>query len=101
MGHESDNHRGRSYKIRAMKDKEICKSHPHITEDYLRNGMLKANRPQADNKLNELIDCSALMNQHEHWNTLEMEVKDIMSKTTQPLNYTKNRSPRRKHPKWQ
>ena len=46
--------------------------------------MVRANRPQADDKLSELTDLFVLLNQHKHWNNLETEGKDMMPNTTQP-----------------
>ena len=50
---------------------------PISVEDYIRKRMLKANRPQVENKLNELIDHCTVINQHEHLNNLEIEGKEI------------------------
>ena len=58
-------------------------------EDYLRKEMLNANRLQAENNLNELIDHFALLSQYEHSNNLEMEGKDLILKTTQLPKHTK------------
>ena len=44
-------------------------------------------RPQADNKLNELIDHFVLLNQYEHLNKLAMEGKGIIPKATQPQKH--------------
>ena len=59
---------------------------PISAANHLRREMLKVNQPQADNKLYELIDCFALVNQHEHFNNLETEGKDIMPDNTTSKN---------------
>ena len=53
---------------------------PISGKDHIRKETSKANRLQAHDKLNELIDHLTLLNQHEHMNNLEMEGKDIMAK---------------------
>ena len=62
VGHGSDNYMGRSYKLRMMKTgciitrtKRHMRSTPVSAEVYPREEMSKANRPQADNKLNEFL----------------------------------------------
>ena len=42
--------------------------------------MSKSSRPQVDDKLNEPIDCFALLNQHKNLENVEMEGKYIMPK---------------------
>ena len=80
VGHGSGDHKRRSYKIIMTKTrhtitrmKRHVKTTPISAEDYLRKEMSKANLPQTDDKLNELIDCFALQIQHEHFNNLQME----------------------------
>ena len=58
-------------------------------EEYLRKEMSKANRSQTEDNINKLIDCFALLNQHEHSNNLEIDGKDIIPETTQPPQHTK------------
>ena len=58
-------------------------------KDCLRKELSKAGRPQMNDKLNKLIDCSTLLNKDEHFNNLEMEGEDIIpkavhTKTDQP-----------------
>ena len=48
-------------------------------EDYLKREMSKANIPQEDDKLNELID----KNKHEYLHKTEMEEKEIVPKKMQ------------------
>ena len=83
VGYGTDNHKGRSYKVYVMKTgcvitrtKRQVRATPILAEDYLRKETFKANRPQADDKLNELIDHFAILNQHEHLSNIEVEGKD-------------------------
>ena len=77
--HGADDHKGRSNKMQVMKTEHILgrlKRHvmaiPVSAKLYIRKELLKGNRPQIGNKINELIDHFALLNQHEHLNNLEM-----------------------------
>ena len=89
MGHGSDDHKGRSYKIRMMKRGFIitqmkrCEVHPSISGGLPQERDVKPNRPQADD-----IGNFASLNLHKHLNDLEMEGKDIMPKRTQPPKHT-------------
>ena len=81
VGYGSDNHKGRIHKIKIMKTECIITmverhmtATPMLVDDYLRKKMLKANRPQAEDKLNEIIDYFSLLNQNDNFN-LEMEEK--------------------------
>ena len=80
IGHGTDDHKCKNYKMQVMKIgciitrmKRHVTATPKSVEDYPRKEMLKANRFQASDKFNELIDHFALLNQHEHLNNLEME----------------------------
>ena len=76
--HRSDGHKGKSYQIIVMKTggiitntKKLIQVTPISVEDYFRKDIPKTNRPQADDKFNELIDCFVLLNQHEYLNILK------------------------------
>ena len=43
---------------------------------YLRKEISKNNRLQTDNKINEFIDCFAVLNQYEHLSNIETEGED-------------------------
>ena len=47
-----------------------------ISADYLTNEVIKGNKQQRDNMLNELIDKFAKRNTNEQINKMEMETKD-------------------------
>ena len=69
-------------------DEESCEDHHDISGRLPQEGHVKANRPQIDDKLNELKDCFALLNKFEYLKDLEMQGKDIIPKTTQPPKHT-------------
>ena len=60
------------------------KRHVNVTpvsaEDYLRKEISKNNRLQTDDKLYELLDCFALLNQHGHLSNMETEGEDTSQK---------------------
>ena len=69
MGHGSEDHKCQKYRIRVMKTgstitrtKRHLKPTPISVEDYMRKEILKTNRQQTDDKLNDLIDCFAQIN---------------------------------------
>ena len=71
---------GFAYKIRVMKTGHIItttKGHGMVTfislENYVRNEMMKVNKCQTDNRLDELIDRFAKTHNSEHLNNIEME----------------------------
>ena len=83
----SDDHKGKDYQMGVMKTrhtitgmKRCVRAIPISVGDYPRKEMPKVNRPQADDKLNELTDHFALLNQNEHLNNLKKEAKDIILK---------------------
>ena len=62
MGHESDDHNRWCYKIRLVKKgyittqtKPTNDNHPIPTEKYLRNGVVKGNKQQTNDKLSKFI----------------------------------------------
>ena len=82
MRHETENHKGRSYKIRITKtERTIARIKRHVkttlisVEDYVRNDMLKAKRMPTGNKSIELIDCFIHLQKHQHINGTETEGK--------------------------
>ena len=68
---------------------------------YLRKYMLKPNRLQADDKLKELLDHFAFLNQCEHLKNLKTEGKDRHNAKTTISQVHNNRSPRRNKANWQ
>ena len=73
MEHDSEDQKGKGYEIRLMKTRCIVtRMHRHVratpisVEDDLRKEMSKANRPQVDTKLNQLMDHLALQNRHKY-----------------------------------
>ena len=46
---------------------------PISMENYSRKEMSKVNRLQVDDKLDEVIECFALLNKYEHLNNLEQK----------------------------
>ena len=61
---------------------------PILVEDYLRKEILKANRPQTDEKLNELINHFAQRNKHERFHIIQKWQRNLVPKTMQPLRHT-------------
>ena len=81
--HGLDDHKARGYKIRVTETGCVIsrmmghmKATPISVKDYLWKEMLKANRPQAHDKLSKVIHHFALLNQQNHLNNLKMEAKD-------------------------
>ena len=88
--HGADDQNGRSYKVRVMKTSHIItrmKRHvraiPILAEDYPMKEISKSNRLHTDDRLNELTDYFAMLNQHEHLGNTEAEREDISQKTMQ------------------
>ena len=95
MGYTSEGHKATNYKIRVTKNghtitrmKRHMSTTPISAEDYLRKDILTANTLQTYDKLNEIIDCFAEINKHEHLNNMAMEEKDIRLKTVLPPRHT-------------
>ena len=96
VGHGTEDHNGRSYKIRVTRirctthTKRHMKATPISPEDYLRNEMSKANGPQTDDKFNELVDHFAQLHKHKCSDIMEMERKDTRANanTIQPTRHT-------------
>ena len=57
---------------------------PISTEDYLRNKLMKVNKQQTDNKVNELTDKFTKIHNNEQINKMEMERKYTEPNVKQP-----------------
>ena len=68
--------------------KRHVRANPISVEDYLGNGISKAKRRQTDDELNELTDCFAHLQTHEHTNEMEMKGKDAEARMIQSPKYT-------------
>ena len=61
---------------------------PTAAKDYLRKEISKANRPQIDNLLNELIDYFSQINKQKHLKNMAKQVKDMVPKTMKSQRHT-------------
>ena len=72
IGHASDDHNGRNYRIRVTKIglmfitimKRYVMATPISTEDYLRNEASKAKYPCTADRVNELLDHFLKLHKH-------------------------------------
>ena len=55
--------------------------------------MYKSNQPHTDEKLNEIIEHFAMLNQHEHQSNVQTEGEDISQKTVQQPQHANTDQP--------
>ena len=79
----------------------MCEGHPISVEDCLKKEMLKANRLQAGDKLNELTVNFALLNQHETFKSFGNGGKRHNAKHNTTYKACNNRSAERNKTKCQ